>query len=96
MSGTSRRSAGSPAPSTATLSEDEIRDFVSKLQELIPQLNHRSNGRVPTEVLKETCSYIQRLNREVEELSEKLSKLLDNMGISSADVELIKTLLDLY
>lgn len=38
-----------------------------------------------SKVLKETCSYIKRLNSEVDGLSERLSQLLNSMDITSVD-----------
>ncbi|KAI9173805.1 hypothetical protein LWI28_006822 [Acer negundo] len=40
---------------------------------------------IASKVLKETCSYIKRLHSEVDGLSERLSQLLNSMGITSVD-----------
>lgn len=42
------------------------------------------------EILKETCDYIKKLQREVDDLSERLWKQLDSMGV---DFEMVKDLL---
>lgn len=42
------------------------------------------------EILKETCDYIKKLQREVDDLSESIWKQLDSMGI---DFDMIKHLL---
>ncbi|XP_057464810.1 transcription factor ILI4-like isoform X1 [Actinidia eriantha] len=49
----------------------------------------------PSKILKETCSYIKRLQREVDDLSERLSQLLASMDTSGSglDVEILKSLL---
>jgi len=44
-------------------------------------------------VLNETCTYIKRLQKEADELSERLSQLLDSVDTTGVDVELIRTLL---
>lgn len=45
-------------------------------------------------ILKETCSYIKRLHREVDDLSERLSHLLDSLdNINGVEVEQLRTLL---
>ena len=44
-------------------------------------------------VLNETCNYIKRLQKEADELSERLSQLLDSVDTTGVDVELIRTLL---
>ncbi|RWW29791.1 hypothetical protein GW17_00005675 [Ensete ventricosum] len=44
-------------------------------------------------VLQDTCSYIRSLHREVDDLSERLSELLDAEGVSSAQAAIIRSLL---
>ncbi|MBA0621226.1 hypothetical protein Godav_006872 [Gossypium davidsonii] len=46
-----------------------------------------------TKILKETCSYIRRLQKEVDDLSERLSQCLDSMDITSSDAEFLTNLL---
>ncbi|KAK7851150.1 transcription factor pre4 [Quercus suber] len=73
---------------------EEIKDLVSKLQSLLPQPNQRLNQTLSASmVLNETCTYIKRLQKEADELSERLSQLLDSVDTTSVDVELIRTLL---
>ncbi|KAK3220842.1 hypothetical protein Dsin_006543 [Dipteronia sinensis] len=72
--------------SGSKITEDEINHLISKLQELLPQLNRTRNGKVSaSKVLKETCSYIKTLQSEVDGLSERLSQLLNSMDITSVD-----------
>ncbi|KAK3406304.1 hypothetical protein EUGRSUZ_K02466 [Eucalyptus grandis] len=80
---------------TSQFTDDEIHDLIFKLQAMLPQLEQRRNdGKVaPSEVLKETCSYIRSLHREMDELSERLTTLLDNMEISSVDAQLLRNVL---
>ncbi|CAN0903535.1 Transcription factor PRE6 [Linum grandiflorum] len=92
MSARSRRSSSSRAQN---LSEDDIiTDLTFKLQALLPHLNQRQPSRVQaSKILKETCSYIRKLEREVNELSERLSTLLDAIDDQDLDVDSIRTLL---
>ncbi|KAJ7956372.1 Transcription factor like [Quillaja saponaria] len=76
--------------------EDEIDELVSKLQALLPQLNQRTNSRVQasvSKILEETCSHIKRLQREVNGLSERLSRLIDFVDISDVDAETMRRFL---
>lgn len=43
-------------------------------------------------ILEETCSYIRRLNKEVDDLSQRLSQLLDSADITDVDEQLIRRL----
>lgn len=43
-------------------------------------------------VLQDTCSYIRSLHREVDDLSERLSELLDAAGVSSDQAASIRSL----
>ncbi|KGN63980.1 transcription factor PRE5 [Cucumis sativus] len=78
---------------SSKLGDDELKNLVSKLQTLLPQLNHKPHNSSEVsagEILKETCDYIKKLQREVDDLSERLWKQLDSMGI---DFEMVKDLL---
>jgi hypothetical protein len=44
-------------------------------------------------LLKETCSYIKSLHREVDDLSDRLSYLITNMDVTSSQAEIIRSLL---
>ncbi|PON93636.1 Basic helix-loop-helix transcription factor [Trema orientale] len=67
--------------------DDEINELVLKLQALLPLLNQSPNAPAST-ILEETCTYIKNLRREVDNLSGRLSQLLDSAEIN--DVELIR------
>ncbi|KAM0914318.1 hypothetical protein ACQ4PT_011526 [Festuca glaucescens] len=86
MSG--RRSRGS-------VSEEEINELISKLQSLLPTAPRRgSSSQASTaKMLKETCSYIKSLNREVEDLSDRLTDLMATMDQNSPAAEIIRSLL---
>jgi hypothetical protein len=44
-------------------------------------------------LLKETCSYIKSLHREVDDLRDRLSYLITNMDVTSSQAEIIRSLL---
>jgi hypothetical protein len=46
-----------------------------------------------SKLLKETCSYIKSLHREVDDLSERLSGLMATMDNDSPQAEIIRSLL---
>ncbi|CAB4280959.1 unnamed protein product [Prunus armeniaca] len=83
----SRQSGG------ARISDDQINDLVSKLQQLLPEIRNsrRSDKASAATVLQETCNYIRSLHREVDDLSERLSELLATTD--SAQAAVIRSLL---
>ncbi|XP_073306897.1 transcription factor PRE3-like [Primulina huaijiensis] len=88
----SRRSRSNQS-GVSRISEDQIADLVSKLQQLIPEIrNSRPSDKVPaSKVLQETCNYIRNLHREIDDLSDRLSELLESSD--SAQAAIIRTLL---
>ncbi|XP_010497842.2 PREDICTED: transcription factor PRE1-like, partial [Camelina sativa] len=46
-----------------------------------------------SKVLQETCNYIRSLNREVDNLSERLSQLLESVDEDSPEAAVIRSLL---
>ncbi|PIA62613.1 hypothetical protein AQUCO_00200549v1 [Aquilegia coerulea] len=92
----SRRSRSSRQSSSggSRITDDQINDLVSKLQQLLPELRNRSSDKVSSaKVLQETCNYIRNLHREVDDLSERLSELLATTDTSSAQAAIIRSLL---
>ncbi|KAF8103292.1 hypothetical protein N665_0188s0232 [Sinapis alba] len=91
MSG--RRSRSRQSSGTSRISEDQINDLIIKLQQLLPELrdSRRSDKVSAARVLQDTCSYIRNLHREVDDLSERLSELLENTD--TAQAALIRSLL---
>ncbi|GAB2297231.1 Proteasome subunit beta type-1 [Dionaea muscipula] len=79
----------------SSISEDQITDLVCKLQRLIPELRHvRSSDKVSANrVLQETCNYIRNLHREVDDLSQRLSQLLESIDSDTAQAAIIRSLL---
>ncbi|CAL9045797.1 unnamed protein product [Musa banksii] len=76
------------------ISEEEISELVSKLQSLLPEARRRGSGRASAaKLLKETCNYIRKLNREVDDLSNRLSALMATMDSDSAEADIIRSLL---
>ncbi|URD89256.1 Transcription factor bHLH135 [Musa troglodytarum] len=80
---------------SGAITDEEINELVSKLQSLLPESRRRrSAGRVSaSKLLKETCSYIKGLHREVEDLSDRLSDLMATMDSNSPQAEIIRSLL---
>ncbi|XP_047089597.1 uncharacterized protein LOC124701560 isoform X1 [Lolium rigidum] len=79
---------------SSRITDEQISDLVSKLQDLLPEARLRGNDRVPSSrVLQETCSYIRSLHREVDDLSERLSELLATSDMSTAQAAVIRSLL---
>ncbi|KAK4489851.1 hypothetical protein RD792_000496 [Penstemon davidsonii] len=88
----SSRRSRSRQSGSSRITEDQINELVSKLQELLPEMhNRRSDKRSAAKVLQETCNYIRNLHREVDDLSERLSELLENTDTTQA--ALIRSLL---
>ncbi|MED6149876.1 hypothetical protein PIB30_066848 [Stylosanthes scabra] len=76
--------------------ENEITDLASRLQALLPQPSQQTrNSRQVSvlEILKETCSHIKRLQKDVEDLSETLTGLLDSLHITDIDITILQDLL---
>ncbi|CAL9201157.1 unnamed protein product [Musa hybrid cultivar] len=80
---------------SSAITDEEINELVSKLQSLLPESRRRrSAGRASaSKLLKETCSYIKSLHREVEDLSDRLSDLMATMDSNSPQAEIIRSLL---
>ncbi|XP_062227561.1 transcription factor ILI5-like [Phragmites australis] len=81
--------------SRASVSEEEINELISRLQTLLPSAPRRgsSSQASTTKLLKETCSYIKSLHREVDDLSDRLSDLMATMDHNSPGAEIIRSLL---
>ncbi|RWW16176.1 hypothetical protein GW17_00019951 [Ensete ventricosum] len=77
------------------ISEEEIKELISNLQFLLPESRRRQGAtRVSAaKLLKETCNYIESLHREVDDLSDRLTELLATMDITSAQAEIVRSLL---
>ncbi|KAJ8479356.1 hypothetical protein OPV22_023083 [Ensete ventricosum] len=91
MSGRRSRSRQS---SSGRITDQQIDDLMSKLQSLLHEARVGSHDRASAaKVLQDTCSYIRSLHREVDDLSERLSELLDAEGVSSAQAAIIRSLL---
>ncbi|OAY80887.1 transcription factor ILI3-like [Ananas comosus] len=76
------------------ITDDEINELISKLQSLLPESRRRNIDRASaSKLLKETCSYIKSLHREVDDLSDRLSGLMATMDDNSPQAEIIRSLL---
>ncbi|XVE53258.1 hypothetical protein DITRI_Ditri02bG0189800 [Diplodiscus trichospermus] len=90
----SRRSRSGQQSGDSRISDDQINDLVSKLQQLIPELRGRRSNKVSaSKVLQETCNYIRSLHREVDDLSDRLSQLLASTDTDSDQAAIIRSLL---
>ncbi|KAM6549997.1 hypothetical protein CsatB_021673 [Cannabis sativa] len=86
----SRRSRQS---GSSRISDDQILELVSKLRQLVPEIRNRPSAKVSaSKVLQETCNYIRNLNREVDDLSDRLSQLLATIDADSAEASIIRSL----
>ncbi|PWA78858.1 myc-type, basic helix-loop-helix (bHLH) domain-containing protein [Artemisia annua] len=89
----SRRSRSRQA-GPSTINDAQMAELISKLQQLIPSdINQTKSSKVSaSKVLQETCNYIRSLHREVDDLSEKLSELLESTDTNSAQAAIIRSL----
>ncbi|GFP86175.1 transcription factor pre6 [Phtheirospermum japonicum] len=89
----SSRRSRSRQSGASRISDDQIADLVSRLQQLIPEMRNRRSDKVSaSKVLQETCNYIRNLHREVDDLSDRLSELLESTD-DSAQAAIIRSLL---
>ncbi|KAF7091004.1 hypothetical protein CFC21_093670 [Triticum aestivum] len=80
--------------SRGAISDEEVNELMSKLQSLLPNSRRRGSSQASTtKLLKETCSYIKSLHREVDDLSDRLSDLMSTMDHNSAEAEIIRGIL---
>ncbi|KAL6562535.1 Proteasome subunit alpha type-4 [Orobanche gracilis] len=90
----SSRRSRSRQSGTSRISDEQIADLVSRLQQLIPEIRNMRSDKVPaSKVLQETCNYIRSLHREVDDLSDRLSGLLESTDDDSAQAAIIRSLL---
>ncbi|XP_068334135.1 transcription factor PRE6-like [Pyrus communis] len=90
----SSRSRQSSSRNNNSISDEQITDLVTKLQQLLPEIrNRRSDKASASKVLQDTCNYIRNLHREVDDLSERLSELLATTDIDNDQAAIIRSLL---
>ncbi|XP_049362775.1 transcription factor PRE1-like [Solanum verrucosum] len=90
----SRQSSSSSSPGSSRISDDQIIELVSKLHQFLPEIQtRRSNKASATKVLQETCNYIRSLNREVNDLSDRLFQLLSTIDTESPEAAIIRSLI---
>ncbi|XP_061370853.1 transcription factor PRE3-like [Gastrolobium bilobum] len=83
----SRRSRSRQTSSSRNITDDQINDLVSKLQQLLPEIRDRRSDKVSaSKVLQDTCNYIRSLHREVDDLSERLAELLATTDTAQAAI----------
>ncbi|XP_073128374.1 transcription factor PRE3-like [Henckelia pumila] len=83
----SRRSSRSSGHSgSLRITDEQINELVSRLQLLLPQMHNNHSNKIPAaKVLQETCNYIRNLHEEVDNLSERLSELLETTDTTQAN-----------
>ncbi|KAL3526505.1 hypothetical protein ACH5RR_011161 [Cinchona calisaya] len=91
----SSRRSRQQSSGSSRITDDQIVELVSKLQQLLPEIrnNRRSNKASASKVLQETCNYIRNLHREVDDLSDRLSQLLTTIDADSPEAAIIRSLL---
>ncbi|XP_059670314.1 transcription factor PRE6-like [Cornus florida] len=90
----SSRRSRQPGSSASRITDDQINDLVSKLQQLLPELRNRRPNKVSaSKVLQETCNYIRGLHKEVDDLSDRLSQLLSSIDAESPEAAIIRSLI---
>ncbi|KAK7354187.1 hypothetical protein VNO80_19646 [Phaseolus coccineus] len=80
---------------TSKFTESGINDLLMRLQALLPQLNQTSDSRASVsmmQIIKETCSRISMLQREVKEHGERLAELVNSAYTSDVDEECLRRL----
>ncbi|CAF1885843.1 hypothetical protein Bca4012_047918 [Brassica carinata] len=90
----SRRSR--QASSSSRISDDQITDLISKLRQSIPEIrqNRRSSTVSASKVLQETCNYIRNLHKEADDLSDRLSQLLETIDPNNPQAAIIRSLIN--
>ncbi|GMH26963.1 hypothetical protein Nepgr_028806 [Nepenthes gracilis] len=82
-------------PEGSRISDDQIMQLTSKLLQLLPDLrNHRSGKISASKVLKETCNYIRSLQREKDDLSDRLSQILSTVDADGEEASIIRSLIN--
>ncbi|GLT50931.1 hypothetical protein SLA2020_522560 [Shorea laevis] len=83
----SSRRSRSRQSGSSRITDDQIHDLVTKLQQILPEIRERRSDKVSAaQVLQETCNYIRSLHREVDDLSERLSELLATTDMAQAAI----------
>ncbi|RWV84977.1 hypothetical protein GW17_00053270 [Ensete ventricosum] len=88
-----------PAPPHAITSHDITSERDVKCHPCQPHLctdrllSFVTVGGRAAKLLQETCNYIRSLSREVDDLSDRLSALVETMDNNSAEAEIVRSLL---
>ncbi|KAI3500775.1 hypothetical protein L1887_36600 [Cichorium endivia] len=90
----STRRSRQSSTGASRITDDQIIQLLSKLQQLLPELtNRRSNKASASKVLQETCNYVRSLHREVDDLSDRLSQLLSTIDAGSPEASIVRSLI---
>ncbi|KAL8528319.1 hypothetical protein ACS0TY_005937 [Phlomoides rotata] len=81
--------------SSSRISDDQIIELVSKLHQLLPEIRNsrRPNKASASKVLEETCNYIRSLEKQMDDLSERLSQLLSTIDADTPQAAIIRALI---
>ncbi|EPS71427.1 transcription factor style2.1, partial [Genlisea aurea] len=79
--------------SSRPISDDQILRLVSQLHRLLPPAPPSISKISANKVLEETCEYIRKLQREIEDLSTRLSQLLLTVDEESPEAAIIRALI---
>ncbi|KAK4778612.1 hypothetical protein SAY86_006140 [Trapa natans] len=94
MSSSRRTSSSRQQQSSGRITDGQIIDLISKLHQVLPEIRNRGTSKVSaSKVLQETCSHIRKLQREVDDLSGRLSQLLSTIDADSAEAAIIRSLI---
>ncbi|XP_057806419.1 transcription factor ILI3-like [Salvia miltiorrhiza] len=79
------------------LTEDELNNLIFKLHASLPHHSNSTSDKKTSaaKILKRTCNYIKKLQKEVDDLSDGLSQALASGDINAADADTITTFLQL-
>ncbi|KAL8200693.1 hypothetical protein R6Q57_012032 [Mikania cordata] len=90
----SRRSRQSSSGGSTRITDDQIIQLISKLQQLLPGTRiQRCNKASASKVLQDTCSYVRSLHREIDDLSDRLSQLLSTIDADSPEASIVRSLI---
>ncbi|KAI3768579.1 hypothetical protein L2E82_19406 [Cichorium intybus] len=90
----STRRSRQSSTGASRITDDQIIQLLSKLQQLLPELtNRRTNKASASKVLQETCNYVRSLHREVDDLSDRLSQLLSTIDAGSPEASIVRSLI---
>ncbi|PWA47459.1 Myc-type, basic helix-loop-helix (bHLH) domain-containing protein [Artemisia annua] len=89
---TTESSSGSGG--TPRMTDKQINELISKLQQLLPDTHRRSNNASTSKILADTCKCVRDLCKDVDNLSERLAQMLSSMDEDSPQARIIRDLIN--